>query len=167
MNWQSPCSTLKRVGTNNADGSCVKLRGTIATPPWLRRHETESSLEIARTSLLVQVQQPSRRPGVAALRMKEDRVLIDVLVALPHAGGVMARDNGVCVKDWLHVYRARLNLECERLVADAITALEAQWRGEHGSRTRRSRMPNGCIRDACEACSMRIDYACRSDRSSW
>ncbi|MDP9316153.1 MAG: hypothetical protein M3R24_35745 [Chloroflexota bacterium] len=59
-----------------------RTAGTIATPPRLRRHEVESSLEFARTSLLVQVQQPSRRPGVAALRMKEDRVPIDVPVAL-------------------------------------------------------------------------------------
>ncbi len=126
---------IERAADDDIDGSWVELRGTIATPPRLRRHETESSLEIARTSLLVQVQQPSRRPDVAALRMKEDRVPIDVPVALPHAGAAMARDNGVRVKGWLEVYRAKLNLEREPLVADAITALEAQWTEERAQLT--------------------------------
>ncbi len=43
--------------------------------------------------------------------MKEERVPIDVPVALPGAGAALAGDNVVCVKGWLEVYRAKLNLE--------------------------------------------------------
>lgn len=149
---------IERAAEDDIDGSWVELRGTIATPPRLRRHETESSLEIARTSLLVQVQQPSRRPGVAALRMKEDRVPIDVPVALPHAGAALARDNGVCVKGWLEVYRAKLNLEREPLVADAITALEAQGVEE------RARLTGKALQDAERVHTRRLRSLLYEDR---
>ncbi len=149
---------IERAAEDDIDGSWVELRGTIATPPRLRRHETESSLEIARTSLLVQVQQPSRRPGVAVLRMKEDRVPIDVPVALPGAGAALARDNGVCVKGWLEVYRARLNLEREPLVADAITAHEAQWVEE------RARLMGKALQDAERVHTRRLRGLLYEDR---
>ncbi len=149
---------IERAAEDDIEGSWVELRGTIATPPRLRRHETESSLDIARTSLLVQVQQPSRRPGVAALRMKEDRVPIDVPVALPHAGAGMARDNVVRVKGWLEVYRTKLNLEREPLVADAITALEAQWAEE------RARLTGKALQDAERVHTRRLRSLLYEDR---
>ncbi|MDP9316933.1 MAG: hypothetical protein M3R24_39770 [Chloroflexota bacterium] len=149
---------IERASEDDIDGSWVELRGTIATPPRLRRHEVESSLEIARTSLLVQVQQPSRRPSVAALRMKEDRVPIDVPVALPGAGAAMARDNAVRVMGWLEVYRAKLNLEREPLVADAISALEAQWAAE------RERLTGKALQDAERVHTRRLRSLLYEDR---
>jgi hypothetical protein len=149
---------IERAVEDDIDGSWVELRGTIATPPRLRRHETESSLEIARTSLLVQVQQASRRSGVAVLRMKEDRVPIDVPVALPGAGAAMARDNAVCVKGWLEVYRAKLNLDRESLVADAMTALEAHWMEE------RVRLTGKALQDAERVHTRRLRSLLYEDR---
>ncbi len=121
---------LERATEDDLDGSWVTLTGTIATPPRLRRHEIESSMEIARTSLFVQVRQPSRRPGCGAIRMKEDRIPIDVPMALPNAGAALARHNSVAVQGWLEVYRARLNPEFEPLVAAALSDLEATWAAE-------------------------------------
>ena len=121
---------LARATADEPGGSWVQRRGTVADPPQVRQHEVASSLQVARVSLKVQMRQAVTRRGSTCDYVTEDRVQLDVPLALAHAHAALAKGNTLAVGGWLELSRQRLDPAREPVVAAAVRQLEAAWQRE-------------------------------------
>jgi hypothetical protein len=104
---------LRRARPENANGSLVKLRGTLIQTPRMTTHEMEMALELARCILNVESVLPSTNPRTRAYVHVQSRIPVDLPLLIPGAVQVLRRGNVIDVDGWFEPYRQRIRLDRE------------------------------------------------------
>jgi len=128
----------------DVDGSWAQLTGRISVPPSIRRHEQTSDDDVARTSLVVEWSEPSRRAGSRQQITRIDRVPLDVPLAIAGSTSALRAGNRVAIEGRLEPFQRQVRPDANPVVQQHLTALEAQWQADAATlrvheRTRRER----------------------------
>ncbi len=126
------------------DGSWAHLVGCISVPPSIRRHEQAPDDAVARTSLVVEWNEPSRRAGSRQQITRIDRVPLDVPLAVTGSDNALRAGNRVRIEGRLEPFQRRLRPDANAVVQQHLATLQTQWQADTATlsppeRTRRER----------------------------
>jgi hypothetical protein len=111
----------------DVDGSWAQLTGRISVPPTIRRHEQARDEDIARTSLVVEWHEPSRRVGSQQWITRIDRFPLDVPLGIADSASALRAGNRVTVEGRLEPFQRMLRPNTNAFVQQHLADLEAQW----------------------------------------
>ena len=115
------------------DGSWVQLVGRISVPPAIRHHEHLPDEQVARTSLVVEWHEPSRRPGSRFQISRIDRIPLDIPLSVDGSSAALRTGNRVCVEGRLEPFQRPLRPQTNRIVAEHLDELQARWQAEQAT----------------------------------
>jgi hypothetical protein len=118
---------LRRARPEDANGSLVKLRGTLLQTPRITTHETETALELARCILNVESVLPSTNPRTRAFVHVQGRIPVDIPLLIPGAVEVLRRGNVIDVDGWFEPYRQRIRFDREPEWAAVLDRMQQQF----------------------------------------
>jgi hypothetical protein len=102
---------LRRARAEDANGSLMKLRGTLLQTPRITTHETETALVLARCILNVESVLPAMNPRTRAVVHLQSRVPVDLPLLIPGAVHVLRRGNVIDLDGWFEPYRQRIRFD--------------------------------------------------------
>ncbi len=102
---------LRRARDADANGSLVKLRGTLIQTPRITTHETETALVLARCIVNVESVLPAMHPRTRAVVHVQSRVPVDLPLLIPGVVQVLRRENVIDVDGWIEPYRQRIRFD--------------------------------------------------------
>ena len=114
----------------DVDGSWAQLTGRISVPPSIRRHEQARDEDIARTSIVVQWNEPSRRVGSQQSITRIDRFPLDVPLGSADSACALRAGNRVTVEGRLEPFQRVLRPATNAFVQQHLADLQAQWHAD-------------------------------------